>query len=56
MLISQKPKDVLHITDVQIKNLTLMSHNLGKNKFKNAPKVSKAASINNVSISKNLQN
>ena len=54
MHISQKLKDVLHITDVQICNLTFLSPNL-REFFLNAPKVSKAASINNVSNSKNLQ-
>ena len=30
MPISQKPKYVLHITDVQIENFTILRHNLGK--------------------------
>ena len=34
MPITQKPKDVLHITDVQIKILTFLSHKLGKTNFK----------------------
>ena len=54
MPISQKPNDVLHITYVQIKKLTFLSHNLGKTNDKNAPKVSKAASKNDVSISTKL--
>ena len=57
MHISQKPKDVLHITDVQIKiKKIFLSHNLGKTNLKIALKVSKTASINDVGLSKNLQN
>ena len=44
MPISQKLNDFLHITYVQIKNLTFLSHKLGKTNDKNAPKVFKAAS------------
>ena len=56
MPISQKPKDVLHITDMQIKYLKLFSQNLGIINLKNAMKVSKAASINDISLFKNLHN
>ena len=56
MHISQKPKDVLHTTDVPSKNLTFLSHNRGQRKEKNTHKVSKQACINDVSISQNLQN
>ena len=56
MTISQKPKDVLHISDLQTKNFTFFSHKLDKINLKIALKVSKTASINDVSLYKNLQN
>ena len=56
MPIYQKPKDVLHTTDVPSKNLIFLSHYLGQNKQKNTHKVSKQACINVVGISQNLQN
>ena len=56
MPILQKPKDVLHISDLQTKKFTFFSHKLGKINLKIALKVSKAAYINDVSRSKNLQN
>ena len=56
MPISYKQKNVLHITDVKIKNFTFLSHNIGKRNAKNSSKVSEAASTNDVRISKNLQN
>ena len=56
MPISQTPKDILHITDLQIKILKFLSLNLGKTDLKIALKASKAVSINDVSLFKNLQN
>ena len=53
MPISQKPKDVLHIIDVQIKKITFLSHNLG---ITNSKIALKATSIHYVSLFKNLQN
>ena len=51
MHISQKPKDVLHTTDVPSKNFTFFNHNLGQRNKKIHKKVSKQAYINDVSIS-----
>ena len=54
MPISQKPKDVLHTTDMPSKKITFLSHNLDQKNTKK--KVSKQACINEVNISQNLQN
>ena len=56
MPISQKPKDVLHTTDVPGKKLTFLSHNLGQRNNKNTHIVSKQACINDIRILQNLQN
>ena len=54
MPISQKPKYVLHTTDVPIKNFKFLSYNLDQRNKKNTHKVSKQACLNDVSISQNL--
>ena len=57
MAVSQKPKDVLHTTDVPGKNLIFVSDNLGqKTKQKITHNISKQACVNDLSISQNLQN